>query len=125
MAYILKDFEISINTYKDEGFPHGSAVNNLPANLGDVGWIPGLGRAPGEWNGNPLQYFSLGNPMDRGAWWAPLEPSGDSQGVGHDLATKQQQQNRKKDLSHWTTLILIHPEEKKFHYSIDYYFIGV
>ena len=32
--------------------------------------IPGLGRSPGEGNGNPLQYSCLGNPMDGGAWWA-------------------------------------------------------
>ena len=37
---------------------------------GDVGLIPGSGRSPGEENGNPLQYSCLGNPMDRGAWWA-------------------------------------------------------
>ena len=45
-------------------------VKNLPANAGDVrdmGSIPGLGRSPGEGNGNPLQYFSLENFMDRGA----------------------------------------------------------
>ena len=42
-------------------------VKNLPANSGDVGWIPGWGRSPGEGNGNPLQYSCLGNPMDRGA----------------------------------------------------------
>ena len=36
----------------------------------DAGLIPGLGRCPGEGNGNPLQYCCLGNPMDRGAWWA-------------------------------------------------------
>jgi len=35
-----------------------------------MGSIPGLGRYPGEGNGNPFQYFSLGNPMDRGAWRA-------------------------------------------------------
>ena len=45
-------------------------VKNLPANSGDMGLIPGLGRSPGEGNGNPLQYSCLGNPMDRGAWWA-------------------------------------------------------
>ena len=46
-------------------------VKNLPANV-DVGSISGLGRSPGEGNGNPLQYSCLGNPMDRGAWWATV-----------------------------------------------------
>ena len=32
--------------------------------------MPGLGKSPGEGNGNPLQFSCLGNPMDRGAWWA-------------------------------------------------------
>ena len=38
----------------------------------DTGSIPGLGRSPGEGHGNPLQYSCLGNPMDRGAWWATV-----------------------------------------------------
>ena len=38
------------------GFPDGSVVKNLPANSGDVGSIPGLGRSPGGRNGNTLQY---------------------------------------------------------------------
>ena len=54
------------------GFPGGSVVKNLPANIGDMGLIPGLGRSPGEGNGNPLQYSCLGNSMDRGAWWAAV-----------------------------------------------------
>ena len=45
-------------------------VKNLPANAGDTGLIPGLGRSPGEGNGNPLWYSCLGNPKDRGAWRA-------------------------------------------------------
>ena len=45
-------------------------LKNLIVNAGDVGLIPGMGRSPGEGNGNPLQYSSLGNPMDRGAWQA-------------------------------------------------------
>ena len=45
-------------------------VKNPLANAGDTDWIPGLGRSPGEGNGNPLQYSCLGNPMDWGAWWA-------------------------------------------------------
>ena len=40
--------------------------------MGDLGLIPGLGRCPGEGNGNPLQYYCLENPMDRGAWWAAV-----------------------------------------------------
>ena len=50
-------------------------VKNLPASAGDireVGSIPGSGRSPGGGNGNPLQYFCLENPMDRGAWWATV-----------------------------------------------------
>ena len=50
-------------------------VKNLPANAGDireVGLIPALGRSPGGGQGNPLQYSSLENPMDRGAWWATV-----------------------------------------------------
>ena len=48
-------------------------VKNLAANSGDIrntGSIPGLGRFPGEWHGNPLQYSCLENLMDRGAWGA-------------------------------------------------------
>jgi len=45
-------------------------IKNLPANTGDTSLIPGLGRFPGEGNGNPLQYSCLGNPMDRGIWQA-------------------------------------------------------
>ena len=50
----------------------GSVVKILPANAGDVGSIPGLGRSPGEGNGNPTQYSFLGNPMDRGDWCATV-----------------------------------------------------
>ena len=41
-------------------------------NGGDLGSIPGLGRSPGEGNGNPLQCSCLENPRDRGAWWAAV-----------------------------------------------------
>ena len=44
------------------GFPSGSVVKNMPANAGDLGSIPGLGRSPGGGHGNPLQYSCLGNP---------------------------------------------------------------
>ena len=48
----------------------GSVVKNLPANAEDMGLIPESGRSPWVGNGNTLQHSSLGNPMDRGAWWA-------------------------------------------------------
>ena len=48
-------------------------IKNLLANARDLGSIPGLGRSPGEGNGNSLQDSCLGNPMDRGAWWATVQ----------------------------------------------------
>ena len=57
---------------------------------GDLGLIPGLGRSPGEGNGNPLQYSCLENPTDRGAWQVTVH---ESQRVRHDWAIKQQQQD--------------------------------
>ena len=47
-------------------------VKTLPANAGNAGSIPGLGRSPGEGTGNLLQYSCLENPMDRGVWWATV-----------------------------------------------------
>ena len=49
-------------------FPGGSDGKASVYNAGDPGLIPGLGRSPGEGNGNPLQDCCLGNPMDRGVW---------------------------------------------------------
>ena len=54
------------------GFFVGLMVKNQPANVRDVGSIPESGRSPGEENGNPLQDSCLGNPMDRGGWWASV-----------------------------------------------------
>ena len=48
-------------------------------NAGDPGSIPGSGRSPGEGNGNPLQYYCLENPMDRGAWQATVHGVAKSQ----------------------------------------------
>ena len=49
-------------------FPAGSDGKVFAYNAGDLGSIPGLGRSPGEGNGNPLQYSCLENPMDGRAW---------------------------------------------------------
>jgi len=54
------------------GFPSGSDSKASDHNAGDQGSIPGLGRSPGELNGNPLQYSCLENSMDVGAWWATV-----------------------------------------------------
>ena len=60
-------------------FPGGSDGKASVYNAGDPGLIPGLGRSPGEGNGNPLQYSCLENPMDRGELQSIV-----SQRVGHD-----------------------------------------
>ena len=68
-------------------------------NAGDPGSIPGLGRSPGEGNGNPLQYSCLENPMDRGAWRATV----------HGVAKS------------WTRLSNFTSHTKKdFHYNAEY-----
>ena len=53
-------------------FPGGSDGKASAYNVGDLGSIPGLGRSPGEGNGNLLQYSCLKNPLDRGAWYATV-----------------------------------------------------
>ena len=72
----------------------GSDSKASAYNVGDLGSIPGLGRSPGEGNGNPLQYSCLENPMDRGAWWTTV----------HGVAKSQTQL---KQLSMHVCLILI------------------
>ena len=54
------------------GFPGGSSGKESACNVGDLGSIPGLGRPPGKGKGYPLQYSSLENSMDRGAWQATV-----------------------------------------------------
>ena len=64
-------------------------VKNPPANAGDPGSIPGLGRSLGVGNVSTLQYSCLENSMDRGAWWATVH--GVAKRVGLSLVTKEQQ----------------------------------
>ena len=54
------------------GLPVGSDGKEYACNVGDPGSVPGLGRSPGEGNGNPLQYSCLENSMDRRAWWVTV-----------------------------------------------------
>ena len=76
MLCLLQVYSRVIHTHTDIwGFPGGQVVKNQPANAGhagDVGWISGLGRSPGEGNGNPLQDSCMENSMDRGAWHATV-----------------------------------------------------
>ena len=64
--------KILSNMTKYIDFPGGSVVNNPPANVGDSGSTPWSRRSPEGGNGNPLKYSCLGNPMDRGVWWATV-----------------------------------------------------
>ena len=68
------------------GLPGGSLVKNPPGNAEDMDSIPGSERSPAEGNGNRLQYFWLGNPMDRGVLQSMV-----SQAVRHNFSIKQQQ----------------------------------
>ena len=55
-----------------EGFPGGSDCKVSAHNAGDQGSIFGLGKSPGEGNGNRLQYSCLENSMNEGSWWATV-----------------------------------------------------
>ena len=72
MARSYKDIGIYGVLIHRQGFPSGSAGKESACNAGDLGSIPGLGRSPGEGNGNPLQCSWLGNPRGGGAWWAAV-----------------------------------------------------
>ena len=89
-----------------QGFPDSSLVNNRPANAGDTDLIPGSERYPREGNGNPLLYSFLGNPMDRGAWWATYCPWGCKR-VGYNLGTKQQQNDNEIQKKAFNTLMWV------------------
>ena len=73
MYYKITYFHISKFIFKADlylfmDFPGGSEGKASVYNAGDPGSVPGLGRFSGEGNGNPLQYYCLENPIDRGAW---------------------------------------------------------
>ena len=55
------------------GLPDGSDSKESAYKAGEPGSIPGLGRSSGRGHSNPLQYSCLGNPKDRGAWWATVQ----------------------------------------------------
>ena len=78
LFYIHGIFQIHPLFYSN-GKPSNSDGKESACNAGDPALIPGSGRVPGEENGNPFQYSSLGNPMDRGAWLATVHGVAKSQ----------------------------------------------
>ena len=66
------DFMFSGSVQFLKGLPRWLSSKEFTCNAGDASSNPGLGRYPGEGNGNPLQYSCLGNPMDGGAWQATV-----------------------------------------------------
>ena len=73
----------SLSLFTVLDFPGGSDGKASVYNVRDLALILGLGRFPGEGNGNPLQYSCLENPMDGGTWYRLLSMG--SQRVGHDF----------------------------------------
>ena len=78
-AIIVFHYENCLFTLFIVSFPGDSDGKASAYNAGDPGSSPGLGRSPGEGNGNPLQYPCLENLMDRGAWWAAVHGVAKSQ----------------------------------------------
>ena len=95
-------------------FPSGSVVKNSPANTGDLGSITRSGRSSGEASGNPLQYSCLGNPKDRGDWWAIVHGVTKSQTQLSNTTTKM----KKWTLRVW--LVFSHQSGICFHIQGTY-----
>ena len=70
---MVKSFKFKLSYKVKNDFPGDSDGKESSCNAGDMGSIHGLGRSPGEGNGNPFQYPFLENPMDRGAWRASVQ----------------------------------------------------
>ena len=81
LLWVLPDAGIWGEHTQEEGFLGDTVVKNPPA--GFVGSFPGLGRSPGEGNGNPLQYSCLENSMERGAWWVIVHGVAESDMTEH------------------------------------------
>ena len=77
--YISTSSFLNCIIHENRGFPGGSDGKASARNAGDLDSIPGSGRAPGEGNGNPLQYSCLENSMDGAAWWATVHGVAKSQ----------------------------------------------
>ena len=75
MLFFYNELILCVSPSAFQGFPDGATGKESTCNSGDTGdmdSIPGSRRSPGVGNGNPLKYSCLGNPMDRGTWWATV-----------------------------------------------------
>ena len=84
----LRDWT-ELNWMLFKGLPWRLSSKESACNAGRTGSIPGWVRSPGEGSGSPLQYSCLGNPMDRGAWWATVHGVVKSQTWLSDWAHRQ------------------------------------
>ena len=78
----------------ERGLPQWLSGKESTCNAGDKGSIPRSRRSPGGGNGNPLQYSCLGNPMDRGAWWAAVHGVTESDMTEHEHEVRQASLNK-------------------------------
>ena len=92
-------------------FPGGSLIKNLPANAGDLGSIPGLGRSPGGGNGNPLQYSCLENSIDRGTWRAIVCGVAKLDMTEHVRTLKCKHSRKESSLPCWQLILYHHQSE--------------
>ena len=65
-TYVHTEMQNVYSSFVRNSFPGGSDGKESACNAGDPGSVPGSGRSPGEWNGHPLQFSCLENPMDGG-----------------------------------------------------------
>ena len=105
---------------KERSFPGGSEGKESACSARDLGSIPGLGRSPGEGNGNPLQYFCLGNPMGRGAWWPTVSSWGQKESDMTEWLTPSLLVNEKVLLKLRSELTLARHRGCSFHVFIIY-----
>ena len=96
------------------GFPCGSTGKESACNAGDLCSIPGLARSPGERKGSPLQYSCLGNPVDRGAWWAVIhgitKKPNTSQRISNNIGINKSQSSYKALQSDSCSQKWVYPE---------------
>ena len=72
VLYFAVHFLLLLLKQREKQFYNYPVVKKTPAHVGGVVLVPGLGISPEEGNGSPFQYTCLGDPMDRGTWWATV-----------------------------------------------------